>query len=229
MHACCTCCLLALRDGGVARHALERPCGRRREADDDGRAERLQVVAPAPDAGDLELDARVHPDVDAHLPRREVVPQLPRGLLPDVHRPRHGAHVQPRLVAVRLGERRRVPGRQLRRLALAVQHAELHPLVQDRHAPVRVVGGQREVERRVRRGVVGLRRGDVEVARHGAGDGVVDGFRADHEPEDERGQPREQDGDHQRGDEAAEHGHPPRAPAVRDVPPHRRRRRHLLL
>jgi len=64
------------------------------------------------------------------------------------------------------------------------------------------------------------------VARHGAGDGVVDGLGPDHEPEDERRQPREEDGDHQRGHEAAEHGHPPRAPAVRDVPPHRRRRRH---
>jgi hypothetical protein len=217
MHAC----RAASRDGDVARHALERPRRRRRrEGDDHGRAERLQGVSPAPDTAGLEPDARAHADVDAHLAGREVVPQLPRGLPPDGHRPRHGAHVQQRLVAAWLPERRRVLHRQLR--LLAVQHAELHPLVQDRHAPVRVGRGQGQVERRVGRGVG--RRRHVEVARHGAGHGVVDGLGPDHEPEDERGQPREEDGHHHRGHEAAEHGHPARAPAVRDVPPHGRRR-----
>jgi hypothetical protein len=51
MHAC----RAASRDGDVARHALERPRRRRRrEGDDHGRAERLQGVAPAPDAAGLE-------------------------------------------------------------------------------------------------------------------------------------------------------------------------------
>uniref|UniRef100_A0A8R7K0P4 Uncharacterized protein n=1 Tax=Triticum urartu TaxID=4572 RepID=A0A8R7K0P4_TRIUA len=208
------------RNCNVARHAPEGFRRRRRQADDHRGADRPHVVVPGLDATDQEMDDRGDAHLHAHLAVGAVVLELPRGPVGHRRRPRHGAHLEPRLVPAGLVEVRHVGDSQLRRhLARAVVHVDGDRLVAHGHAPVRVVGREGEVEGGVERGAAAPagRRGDVEAPHGGARDAVLDGLGADDEPEDEDDEAGEEHGDDQRGHDAAEHGHPPGAP---------RRRRH---
>ena len=71
-YACGRCRCLLPHEMATSHRTLRNPRRQRREANDHGRAERLQVVAPAPDTDDLELDA--------HASGRRRPPAPPRGL-----------------------------------------------------------------------------------------------------------------------------------------------------